>query len=182
MSEELLVLLLSGLVIFCLRILDVSLGTLRIGFLVRGEKRLAGIFSFFESLIWLIAAAEALSNLDSPVKFVAYAGGYAVGTMVGVWIEGWLAMGESILRVIAPVDSPPTEDALRDAGLDVTVLNAQGRNGDVRVLFSVMPRKRIPQIMSLVESVNPEAFITFESTMPMRGKVSGAGAAGRVRK
>ena len=179
MSEELVVLLLSGLMIFCLRIMDVSLGTLRIGFLVRGESRLAGLFSFFESLIWLLAASQVLTNLDSPVKFVAYAGGYAVGTMVGVWIEAWLAMGESIMRVIAPVESPPTEGALRDAGLDVTVLNAQGRSGDVRVLFSVMPRKRIPQIMSLVESVNPDAFITFESTMPMRSKMAGAG---RVRK
>ncbi len=176
MSEELLVLLLSGVTIFCLRILDVSLGTLRIGFLVRGEKRLAGLFSFFESLIWLIAAAQVLSNLDSPVKFVAYAGGYAVGTMVGVGIEGWLAMGESLMRVVATVDSPSTEEALREAGLFVTVLNARGRDGDVRVLFSVMPRKRIPEVLKLVESINPNAFVTFESTMPMRGKVGGAPA------
>ncbi len=180
MSEELVVLLLSGLMIFCLRIIDVSLGTLRIGFLVRGESRLAGLFSFFESLIWLLAAAQVLSNLDSPMKFVAYAGGYAVGTMVGVKIEGWLAIGESIMRVIATVDSPSTEEALRAAGLYVTVLNARGRDGDVRVLFSVMPRKRIPEILRLVEEVNPDAFITIESTMPRR-KTLGAAAARMVK-
>lgn len=168
MSEELLVLLLSGLSIFCLRIIDVSLGTLRIGFLVRGERRLAGLFSFFESLIWLTAASQVLTNLDSPLKFVAYAGGYAVGTMVGVSLEGWLAIGETLMRVVEPVNGPSTEEVLREAGLFVTVLNARGRDGDVRVLFSVMPRKRIPEILRLVEEVSPQAFITFESTMPRR--------------
>lgn len=154
--------------IFCLRIIDVSLGTLRIGFLVRGESRLAGLFSFFESLIWLLAASQVLTNLDSPLKFIAYAGGYATGTMVGVKIERWLAIGESLMRVVAPVDSPSAEEALRAAGFFVTVLNARGRDGDVRVLFSVMPRKRIPEVMKMIEEINPQAFVTFESTAPTR--------------
>src|SRR5690606_17719550 len=109
------------------------LGTLRIGFLVRGQRGLAGLFGFVESLVWLIAAAQVLSNLDSPVKFLAYAAGYATGTMLGVSIERWLAIGDSIMRVVTQVDSPPVEDELRMAGYFVTVLNARGRDGDVRV-------------------------------------------------
>ena len=68
-------LLLNALMIFGLRILDVSLGTLRIGMIVRGRRNLAAVLSFFESLIWLMAAAQVLGNLESPVQFVAYAGG-----------------------------------------------------------------------------------------------------------
>ena len=71
--------LLGALLIFALRIVDVSLGTLRIGMLVRGKRRLAGVLSFFESLIWLVAAAQVLGKLESPIQFVAYAGGYATG-------------------------------------------------------------------------------------------------------
>lgn len=163
---DVLPLVLAALLIFCLRIIDVSLGTLRIGFLVRGERRLAGLFGFFESLVWLIAAAQVLSNLDSPLKFVAYAGGYAAGTMIGVSVERWLAIGETIMRVVAPVGTDSVEDALRDAGFYVTVLNARGRDGDVRVLFSVLPRKRIQEALRLVGEVNPAAFVTFESTTP----------------
>ncbi|MEB2312064.1 MAG: DUF5698 domain-containing protein [Polyangiaceae bacterium] len=159
---------LSALVIFSLRIVDVTLGTLRIGFLVRGTRRLAGLFGFFESLVWLMAAAEVLSNLDSPLKFVAYAGGYATGTMVGVSVERWLAIGETIMRVVAPVGSVSVETALREAGFFVTVLNAQGRDGDVRVSFSVLPRRRMQEALALVGRVNPAAFVTFEPTTPTR--------------
>lgn len=166
MSAETVSLILAALLIFGLRIVDVSLGTLRIGFLVRGERRLAGLFGFFESLIWLIAAAQVLSNLDSPLKFVAYAAGYAAGTMLGVSIERWLAIGETIMRVVSPVDSPPVEEQLRDAGFYVTVLNARGRDGDVSVSFSVLKRKRIPEAIKIVGAVNPQAFVTFEATTP----------------
>jgi len=167
---------LSAALIFSLRIVDVSLGTLRIGFLVRGQRRLAGLFGFFESLVWLVAAAQVLSNLDSPVKFVAYAAGYATGTMLGVSIERWLAIGESIMRVVTPTDTPPVEDQLRQAGYYVTVLNARGRDGDVRVSFSVIPRRKIPEMLRLLNSVNPAAFVTFENTTPVRT------AAGGLRK
>lgn len=166
MNPDVLNLVLSGLLIFGLRIVDVSLGTLRIGFLVRGNRRLAGLFGFVESLVWLIAAAQVLSNLDSPVKFIAYAAGYAAGTMLGVSIERWLAIGNSIMRVVSPVDSPDVEPHLREAGFYVTVLNAKGRDGDVRVSFSVLPRRRIQEALKIVGGANPQAFVTFESTTP----------------
>lgn len=155
---------LSALLIFSMRIADVSLGTLRIGFLVRGKRRLAGLFGFFESLIWLFAAAQVLSNLDSVWQFIAYAAGYAAGTMMGVSIERWLAMGTSLMRVVATVDTPDTAPALRDAGYYVTELNAKGRDGDVRVSFTVLPRRREQAAIKLISEINPTAFVTFEST------------------
>lgn len=169
---------LAALLIFSLRIVDVSLGTLRIGFLVRGKRTLAGLFGFFESLVWLVAAAQVLSNLDSPVKFIAYAAGYASGTMLGVSLERWLAIGDSLMRVVTPVGSAPIEDQLREAGYFVTEINARGRDGDVRVAFSVIPRRKIPAALKLVAEINPQAFVTFESTTPTRA----AAPPVRVRK
>jgi len=169
---EALDLTLAALLIFGLRIIDVSLGTLRIGFLVRGQRRLAGLFGFFESLVWLVAAAQVLANLDSPVKFVAYAAGYATGTMLGVSIERWLALGDSMMRVVTPVGSPPVEETLRAAGYFVTELNARGRDGDVRVLFSVVPRRKVPAILKLLSETNPSAFVTFENTTQARSAVT----------
>ncbi len=169
----------SAALIFLLRIGDVSLGTLRIGFLVRGQRGLAGLFSFFESMVWLVAAAQVLMHLDSPLKFLGYAGGYATGTMVGVSIERWLAFGDTLMRIVAPIDSPSADEALRAEGYFVTVLNARGRDGDVRVAFTVLPRKRIHQALRVVERTNPQAFVTFEPTTPMR---PGLISASRPRK
>ncbi len=161
-------LLLAGLLIFGLRIVDVSLGTLRIGFLVRGQRRLAGVFGFFESLTWLVAAAQVLANLDSPVKFIAYAAGYAVGTMMGVSIERWLAVGETLMRVVSTRDTERITEQLRAAGFYVTELSATGRDGAVSVTLTVLPRRRAREAVRLVRSINPQAFITFEATQAAR--------------
>jgi uncharacterized protein YebE (UPF0316 family) len=99
-------LLLAALLIFAMRLADVSLGTLRIVMLVRGKRRWAGVLGFFESLIWVLAARQVLGDLDELIKIVAYAGGYAAGTMLGSTFERWLAMGSVLVRIVAPVDSP----------------------------------------------------------------------------
>lgn len=165
MSVELLA---SAAAIFLLRIADVAIGTLRIGFLVRGRPGVAGTLSFLESLVWLTAAAQVLSNLDSPVKFVAYAGGYAAGTVLGVQIERWVAVGDVMMRVVAPVDGPSASDALREAGYVVTEMNATGRDGPVSVAFSVLPRRRMSDALRLVQRAAPDAFVAFEGTNPVR--------------
>lgn len=153
---------LGALLIFALRILDVSLGTLRIGMLVRGKRTVAGVLSFFEAMTWLIAAAQVLSQLHSPVQFVAYAAGYAAGTMTGATLERWLAVGQVLMRVIVPVTAPDPQHELRQAGFTVTTLNASGRDGEVRLLFTILKRRRLKQAMKLVEQLSPGAFVTVE--------------------
>lgn len=160
--------LLGALVIVVLRVADVALGTLRIAMLVRGRRRLAGALSFFEALVWLLAAAQVLTNLDSPVQFVAYALGYALGTILGVSLERWIAIGDTLLRVMAPVGSARSADLLREAGFVVTELNAKGRDGEVRIILTVIPRRRMKQALRIVSEANPEAFVTFETTTPVR--------------
>lgn len=154
--------LLSALMIFALRVTDVTIGTLRIGMLVRGYRLLAGLLGFIESLIWLVSVAQVLSSLDEPIKAIAYCAGFATGTMLGVTVERWLAMGKSVMQVIAPVGSPQVAPTLREAGFVVTVVNAEGRDGSVRIAYSVISKKRQAQALGIVSKLNPEAFITFE--------------------
>jgi uncharacterized protein YebE (UPF0316 family) len=161
-----LTLLLGALLIFAMRIADVSLGTLRIVMLVRGNRGLAGLLGFCESLIWLLAARQVITSLDNPLQIVAYAGGYATGTMLGSTIEKWIAMGHTLVRIVTPVSAKPVAPALRDKGFYVTELNATGRDGDVRVGFSVVPRRRVPEVMRIVRETCPKAFVTFEETKP----------------
>jgi uncharacterized protein YebE (UPF0316 family) len=159
----------AALLIFVLRIVDVSLGTLRSTMLVRGQRGLAGALGFFESLIWLVAAARVLGDLDgSVVKYLGYAGGYAAGTMLGPTIERWIAIGNILVRIIERTDGPSSVDALREAGFYATVLNATGRDGGVQIVFTVIPRRRQTAVIRLLQATNPAAYVTFENTTTVR--------------
>ena len=160
-------LFLSALLIFLLRLTDVSLGTVRIVLLTRGSRRYATLLGFFESLIWVIAAGQVVTNVDDPVRLLAFASGFAAGTLFGATVERWLAIGSSIVRIVTSVGSPEVAPALREHGFQVTVLNAEGMEGDVRLAFTVVPRRRQREVLRIVREVNPEAFVTMEQTTPM---------------
>lgn len=149
--------------IVSMRIVDVSAGVLRVVFIMRGRRFIAACVGFVESLSWLIAAAVVFANLDTPAKAIAYAGGFAVGTWVGSWFESKLAVGKSVVRVFVPADSPRPTDALRDAGYGVTEVMGEGLRGPVLILFCVVPRRQSTDVMRIVASSSPDAFVTVES-------------------
>ena len=155
-------LFLGSLLIFFLRIGDVSISSVRIVTLMRGRIGLAAFLGFFESLFWVSAAAIVFTNLDHPIRIISFAAGFATGTLLGGFVERWLAMGTALLRVINPIDSPPVADALRAAGFAVTVLNAEGRDGEVRLNFMVLARRKVKEALAIVHRVSPDAFITVE--------------------
>lgn len=156
--------ILNAAVIFFLRFLDVGIATLRTTVMVRGFVRLAAVLSFFECLVWLAATARVLSELDNPWNILAFAAGFACGTFTGVTLAERLALGKVILRVVTPVDTPEVAPALRAEGALVTQVNAEGRDGSVRMAFSVVPRKRVNDLIRAANGVNPRAFITIEET------------------
>jgi uncharacterized protein YebE (UPF0316 family) len=151
-----------AVLIFLMRLVDVSVGTLRVVVLIRGRRRWAGILGFIESLVWVLAARQVLADLDEPIKIVGYAAGFGAGTMLGVTIERWLAMGSVLVRWVAAIDAPQAFPATREAGFPTTVLNGEGRDGPVRIVFSVVPRKQVGEVLDIIAAVNPEAFVTIE--------------------
>ncbi|MCE5279882.1 MAG: DUF2179 domain-containing protein [Planctomycetaceae bacterium] len=155
--------------IFAARVVDVSLGTLRVLFLSRGMKLLAPVVGFFEVLIWITAIAQVVRNLDNVICFFAYAGGYGLGTFVGLMIEEKLAMGTIILRVIPQVRGEELVEELRRRNHRVTCIDAQGALGKVNVIFSVIRRGDLPEVLDVVKSFNPQAFYTVEDVRRANG-------------
>jgi uncharacterized protein YebE (UPF0316 family) len=154
--------LFDSLLIVMLRLADVSLGTVRIILLTRGSRWRSSAIGFAETLIWVFAVTIVVQNLDEPVRMIAYAGGFALGTLLGVTIERWLAIGTTLVQAVAPVESPSSAPALRDAGYRATVINGEGRDGGVRIIVAAVPRRRLRQVIGIIESVNPAAFVTVE--------------------
>ena len=150
------------LVIFLLRIVDVSLATTRMLLAVRNQKLLVPLIGFVEVMVWLYAAGTAIRFLDSPLHVIGYAGGFAAGNVVGLWVEEKLALGLATVRIISAHGGVELADALREKGFGVTEFSGQGREGPVEVVYTVAKRAQIRRIMDEVDVWDPGAFVTVE--------------------
>jgi len=156
------------LVIFGLRIIDVSMATLRMLLSVRGQRVLVPVIGFFEVLLWLFAVGNAIRYMDSPLHVIGYAGGFATGTVVGLWVEEKLALGLATVRVISSRPAGNLAAALRDSGHGATEFAAAGRQGPVEVVYTVAHRSEIKPIMRIIDQWDTEAFVTVEEPRSVR--------------
>lgn len=156
------------LAIFALRIIDVSLSTLRIVLAVRGRKYIVPLIGFFEVSIWVVAVGNAIRFLDSPLHLLGYAGGFATGSYVGLLIEERLAIGYATIRVVSRHAGVEMADSLRSLGFGVTEFGGQGRDGRVEVAYTVCQRRDIARVVAEVERWDPQAFITVEEPRDIR--------------
>ena len=135
--------ILGVVLVFVMRVIDMSINTVRIVVMMRGQIRLAALLGFFESLSWITAASLVFANLGNPFRAIAFAAGFATGILVGGFVERRIAMGTAFIRVVAPLDSEQVAPHLREEGFPVTVVNAHGRDGEVRLSFMVTPRRHV---------------------------------------
>lgn len=151
------------LLIFLSRILDQSIGTLRVIFVSKGLKNIAPFFGFFEVIIWLLAVAQVMKHLNNPMSYIAYGAGFAMGNYIGILIEEKLSLGTVLVRVIPRKDTSALIDELRARNFGVTQIDAEGVMGSkVKILFTIIKRKNVPKVISIINSCNPNAFYTIE--------------------
>lgn len=160
--------LLTALLIFCLRICDVSLGTIRVIVSIQGRRYLAAGIGFVEVSIFIFAIGKAMSGIDNLINVFAYSGGFAAGTMLGILLEGKIALGHRVVRIIVHKREAELTQMLRDHGFAVTRLMGEGKKGPVAVLFSVIRRRDINSYMKIVNEIAPNAFVTLEETRETR--------------
>jgi len=154
--------ILGALLIFGLRICDVSIGTLRTLYMVRGDRVRAIPLALVESGIWIIAISRVMAQVSNPLNMAAYAGGYAMGTLLGMTIEKWIASGWIVARIVSGEGATALAAAIRAAGFGVTVTTGEGREGDHRLMFVVTHRRRGQELLDLVKRIDPQAFLTVD--------------------
>ncbi|MDR0311948.1 MAG: DUF2179 domain-containing protein [Acidobacteriota bacterium] len=150
------------LLIFAARICDVSLDTLRIIFINRSLRYWAAACGFFGVLIWLLVIRQIFQQINNPACFIAYPAGFAAGNIVGLIIEGRLSLGKVIVRIITHLKSEELVSALRADGYGLTVLDAKGATGPVKVIFTVMERSDIERVVETIKKYNPHTFYSVE--------------------
>lgn len=149
------------IVVFLARIVDVSLGTVRSILVVRAYRVWAALIGFVEILIWVTAAAFVLRDLSAWYVAVAYAGGFAIGVYVGIWLEAKLAMGMEMVRAISFNPEIALARRLRQHHYSVTELDGQDDDGQpVEVLLVVEERRRLPHLLELIERTDPDTIYT----------------------
>ena len=150
------------ILIFLARVMDVSLGTMRSIFVSKNLKKLAPIVGFFEVFIWINVIGQVMQNVNSIIHYIAYAAGFAAGNYVGIVIEERLAVGHVIARIITKENTEEFIKFLRKEKCGVTVIDAKGKRGDVKILFTVVKRKKLDEIYGAIDKYVPDSFVSVE--------------------
>jgi len=144
------------IMIFFLRICDVTLGTVRTLSIVKGYLTLAVFLGFFEVMIWILAVSQVITRIhESFFLALAFAGGFAAGNAVGILVERRLAMGTTVVRIISNTHGPEIAHTIRSDGHDVAIFDGEGPEGPVSLVYAVAPRRRSPKILQLARSIDP---------------------------
>jgi len=150
------------LLIFVSRLADVTLATLRHIFVSKGLKKIVPLLGFIEVLIWLVAIRQVFNNLNNVVCFFAWAGGFSAGTYVGIIIEEKIALGMQIIRIITSANYSALTDDLKKINQGYTIVDGQGSQGPVKLIFLQVRRKNKEEVIKLIHTRLPDAFYSIE--------------------
>jgi len=158
----------GALLIFGLRITDMSLDTLRMLYVVRGRRTIVWVLGFCQSAVFVIAITKVLSDLTNPLTVLGYAAGFATGNVIGMLVEERLAVGHIQLQIVSQKHGFALAKALRDGGYGVTEISARGKDGTVRLLSASVLRKDLGRAREIVHETDEDAFMTSEDVRPIR--------------
>jgi uncharacterized protein YebE (UPF0316 family) len=153
--------------IFCLRVCDMTLDTLRVLMVMRGKKAIVWVFGFCQAAIFVLAISSVLTHLNNPLNVIGYAAGFATGNVIGILIEERLAIGHVHLTIVSPRLGNALSDYLREHDFAVTEVPARGKDGTVTLLNCSVLRKNVDGVRKLVNTIDPDAFITASDVRPV---------------
>jgi uncharacterized protein YebE (UPF0316 family) len=148
--------------IFLARIIDVSLGTMRIIFTSRGLRKLAPLLGFIEVFIWIIATSQLVKHAQNLAAYLGYAAGFAAGNYVGMYLENRLALGTVTVRAIIRRDPDELIERLQESGFGITLVDGQGSTGEVKIIYTTIKRRDLPIVTAIFHEALPGAFLSVE--------------------
>lgn len=156
--------LLNALFIFIIRVISISIATLRIMLMGRAKKLIVVIIAFVEGLSFIVTFSMVAQDFSNLPNVIAYSGGFAIGTLVGMLIEERMGMGYRTVTIISQGHSLPIIEMVREAGFGATRTPGEGTKGSVGFIWVVVRRKDVDHVMKIVQKIDPKAFITVSST------------------
>ncbi|NKF06670.1 DUF2179 domain-containing protein [Clostridium gasigenes] len=161
----------SFILIFIAKIVEVSLSTVRMVLITRGEKLYGAIIGFFEVIIWLYLITTVLVNInEEPFKIIAYALGFACGNYIGCILEEKLALGLITLHIIvSEKDGKTLAEILRAENVGVTIVDGEGLKESKKMLILHVKRKRKSHMLQIIQNSNINSVISLMDTKSIYG-------------
>jgi len=159
------------LLIFCSRIVEVAMGTLRIILISKGYRKQGVIISFFEVTLWVFVASRVITSLyEAPIKALVYSFGFATGVYVGSKLENRLAFGKVLIQAItSQALGNVIATQLRSENIAVTVIDAHGKDSDRAVLMIYSNRKGKDMIIEEIQKMDPQAMVVSNDVATLQG-------------
>lgn len=153
------------------KIIEVSLMTLRIVFITKGERQLGAVVAFFEVTLWIFIVTFVMNDLMAdPVKAIFYALGFSIGNYLGSVLEEKIGIGLSQVQIIVKAEhGPQLAKDLREEQFAVTVVQGEGLNFERNILFMYVKRRRVRLLLDTVKAKQENAVITVMDTKPLYG-------------
>ena len=158
--------LLLGIAIFFLRIVDVSVGTMKTISVIQGRTWSAVLLGFFEVLVWVVVVAQVVVRIETePWLAPFYAGGYASGVGVGMLIERRLSQGRYLIRLITQSRSAEIAEAVGARGRVLGSFPGATVEGTATLIFISALGRRVPEVVEAVRAADPDVFYTVEMAL-----------------
>ncbi len=161
-AESLWTLALAGVLIFILRVVEMSLDGLRVISLIRGRRVRAGLLGFCEAGLFIFAISRVLMPPIEWPKMLGYAAGFGTGTYMGSRLAATFSTDFLLVRVLSKAKFEGIRHALRNRGFGVTTIEGHGRDGPVIILFCVAKRKQGKAVLDIVRKEDPKALVVAE--------------------
>lgn len=160
------------IIIFCAKIVEVSVSTIRLVYINKGERAKGAVLGFIEIMIWLVVVSSVLNNItEDPIKVFIYAAAFSLGNYIGVTIESKIAVGLASIQVVVSEETGEIlAEILRGESYGVTIIDGRGKNDSKKILlFIQLKRKKIPEAVKIIKQTAPTAYITVNDIKSMMG-------------
>lgn len=145
------------------RIIDVTVGTLRVISVIDGRLKMAFILGFVEVVIWLSVISLTLEKVgQEPLLALFFALGFSLGNVLGIVVERKIPMGNLTLRLVGAEEVRDIAAQIREAGLGATVLRGEGRAGERLMLFCFMPKRELGKVQAILKPFRERVFYTLD--------------------
>jgi len=165
------ILLLELVLILFARLIEVSIGTLRVILMNKGYRLISSILAFIEVSIWVVVASRVLIGIqENYLKGIVYAFGFASGVFLGSVIESKVALGTVLIQAILPFEKGlEIAASLREEGLGVTSVDAEGKDNKKVVLMIYSKRRHKEKIINKIHLLEPSSLIVSNDVSTLQG-------------
>lgn len=161
-SNDIFVYFIIPILILLARVIDVTLGTIRIILANKGIKLTSAIIGFFEVLVWLTAITTIMQNLTNVVAFFAYATGFSLGTYLGIYIEEKISIGQVRLIIITKKNLFKMINDLKLTQYAFISNSVNKSNHKIKIINAFLERKNLSSVIKIIKEKDPKAFYSVE--------------------